>query len=185
MVRFYVDKTNKTGIKIPWDKTSVWATELSELGRTSKWKKNFCQLICGCVQCTTKLTAEHVKFTSNAVALWTFTRWRNAVFSFYFALHSSLNVRLWKIQLCYKWKVLHSSRKTCVCEVKNYRSNFIAPTELFCGCKCHCVIFLVWGWFWWNFQREWKPPRCHMIIVPKWNWNKCKISTVNEYIVCT
>lgn len=106
-------------------------------------------------------------------------------FSFYFALHSSLNVRLWKIQLCYKWKVLHSSRKTRVCEVKNYRSNFIAPTELFCGCKCHCVIFLVWVWFWWNFQRECKPPRCHMIIVPKWNWNKCKISTVNEYIVCT
>lgn len=45
-MRFYVDKTNKTGIKIPWDKTSVsvdvCATE--ERGRerecvcTGRWK---------------------------------------------------------------------------------------------------------------------------------------------------
>lgn len=58
-------------------------------------------------------------------------------FPFYFALHSSLNVRLWKIQLCYKWKVLPHGKLVCARSKITDRISSLQQSY-FAVAKCHC-----------------------------------------------
>lgn len=134
------------GIKIPWDKTSVLTTAKSVHGGCmSKWTKVLSVDMRFYTYPT--MPAACIKFTSHAVALWTFHTFKNFFFNIlhytvhwlfvYEKFNCFINEKLCTFEkclyVCTGWKL----------QIEFHQ--FRPQTELFCGWKYHFVIFLVWG----------------------------------------